>query len=137
MLLCVEKQDAANAKKVFNAVHTRWPIGHGNLRKNYYYLLYQVEDHEEIIKGFNSCPFSERVSVDEENSLYIATLYKIGKSQFGKGLLISHLQIRTSLQFQETYISKLSIRLKHLLVQVMAIRVVKFLSFGLMATCQK
>ena len=104
MLLCVEKQDAANAKKVFNAVHTRWPIGHGNLRKNYYYLLYQVEDHEEIIKGFNTCPSSERAAGDEENSMYIATLYKIGKSQFGKSLLISHLQIRTSLQFQEILI---------------------------------
>ena len=106
MLLCVEKQDAANAKKVFNAVHARWPIGHGNLRKNYYYLLYQVEDHEEIIKGFNTCPYTERGSGDEENSMYIATLYKIGKSQFVKCLFISHLQIRTSLQFQETYISK-------------------------------
>ena len=104
MLLCVEKQDAANAKKVFNAVHARWPIGHGNLRKNYYYLLYQVEDHEEIIKGFNTCSSSERGSYDEENSLYIATLYKVGKSQFSKkSLLIPHLQIRTSLQFQETY----------------------------------
>ena len=61
-------------------MHARWPIGHGNLRKNYYYLLYQVEDHEEIIKGFNS--FSERGAVDEENSLYIATLYKIGKGPF-------------------------------------------------------
>ena len=81
MLLCVEKQDAANAKKVFKAVHTRWPIGHGNLRKNYYYLLYQVEDHEEIIKGFNSIKSGS--AVDEENSLYIATLYKIGKSKFG------------------------------------------------------
>ena len=100
MLLCVEKQDAANAKKVFNAVHARWPIGHGNLRKNYYYLLYQVEDHEEIVKGFNTCPYTERGSGDEENSMYIATLYKIGKSEFGKSLL--------NFTFTNSYISEIS-----------------------------
>ena len=74
---CIYKQDIDNAKKVFNAVNARWPIPQGNIRKHYYYLLYQFEDHEEIIKEFNSC--KDGHSFDEEASLYIATLYKIGK----------------------------------------------------------
>jgi len=75
LLLCVNKQDVKNAKKVFDAVNARWPIGNGNLRVKYYYLLYLAQNHDEIVKCFNSCKISP---LDQEYSLYIGTLYKIG-----------------------------------------------------------
>merc|ERR1712223_1643828 len=75
LFLCIYKEDWKNAKKVFEAVHKCEPIGNGDLRQKYYYLLYQAQDHDEIIKRFSEC--SEEAS-DQEKCLYLGALYKIG-----------------------------------------------------------